>query len=102
MWYGCHVAGGMFEIYAATSRDGLDWSVNHNKAAFPAAADRNRFDARYTSTPCVVRIGQRHLLFYSARDRQNGFTDSKGRKRRDGAGVYSHIGVAELKMEQVT
>lgn len=100
MWYGCHVEGGKFEIYSATSHDGLDWAVNHTRPAFPAAVDRSRFDARYTSTPCVVRVGQRRLLFYSARDWQNEFTDSKGRKRRDGAGVYSHIGVAEMKTER--
>ncbi|MHC4875187.1 MAG: glycoside hydrolase family protein [Planctomycetota bacterium] len=99
MWYGCHVAGGKFEIYSATSRDGLDWNVNHDQPVFPAAEDRSRFDARYTSTPCVVRTGHRYLLFYSARDWQNDFVDSQGRKRRDGAGVYSHIGVAELTIE---
>ena len=99
MWYGCHVAGGKFEIFSATSINGLDWLVNHNQAAFPAAADKSLFDARYTSTPCVVRVKRRYLLFYSARDWQNGFVDSQGRKRRDGAGVYSHIGVAEFTTE---
>lgn len=99
MWYGCHVAGGKFEIYSAVSDDGRNWTVSHNRPAFPAAADRSRFDARYTSTPCVVRTGKRCLLYYSARDWQNEFVDSQGRKRRDGAGVYSHIGVAELTTE---
>lgn len=96
MWYGCHIAGGKFEVFSATSADGLNWKVNHEQAAFPAAADKTRFDARYTSTPCVVRAKQRYFMFYSARDWQNEFVDGKGQKRRDGAGVYSHIGVAEL------
>ena len=38
-------------------------------------------------------------MYYSARDWQNEYTDDKGRKRTDSAGVYAHIGVAVLSME---
>lgn len=96
MWYGCHVTGGRFEIFCATSSDGSTWTTDHEHPAFPAAADRNRFDARYTSTPCIVHREGRWLLYYSARNWQNEYTDSKGRRRRDGAGVYADIGVAEI------
>ncbi|MBM79401.1 MAG: hypothetical protein CMJ78_02250 [Planctomycetaceae bacterium] len=99
MWYGCHVAGGKFELFFARSDNGHDWRTDHDRPAFPAAEDKKRFDGRYTSTPCIVKIGERYLLYYSARDWQNGYIDSQGRKRRDGSGVYSHIGVAELRNE---
>ena len=98
MWYGCHVAGGKFELFCATSADGTQWNTNHHRPAFPAAADRERFDGRYTSTPCIVRVGPRWLLYYSARDWQNEYVDAQGRKRRDGSGVYADIGVAELRV----
>jgi len=98
MWYGCHVAGGKFELFCAQSDDGGSWQVDHSQPAFPAASDKNRFDSRYTSTPCIVRIDNRYLLYYSARDWVNEYIDSQGRKRRDNSGVYSHIGVAEWQM----
>ena len=96
MWHGCHVEGGRFEIFCATSNDGSKWTVDHNQPAFPAAADRSRFDARYTSTPCIVHRPRRLLLYYSARDWNNEYTDPQGRTRRDGSGVYAEIGVAEM------
>ena len=98
MWHGCHVDGGRFELFCATSNDGTHWNVDHQRPAFPAAAGKQRFDSRYTSTPCIVRVKDRLLLYYSARDWQTEYIDSTGRKRRDGAGVYSHIGVAELPL----
>jgi len=98
MWYGCHVAGGKFELFYANSDDGKHWHVDHTQPAFPAAQDKKRFDGRYTSTPCIVRTGKRLLLYYSARDWKSEYIDIKGRKRRDGSGVYSHIGVAELRI----
>ena len=96
MWYGCHLEGGRFEIFSATSDDGSQWRVHHDEPAFPAAADRERFDGRYTSTPCIVIRPDRYLLFYSARDWNNEYVDAEGRTRRDGAGVYADIGMAEL------
>ena len=99
MWYGCHIDGGLFEIFCATSSDGTNWDVDHEHPAFPAAEGKIRFDSKYTSTPCIVRVGDRLLLYYSARDWQTEYIDGEGRKRRDGAGVYAHIGVAELRLE---
>lgn len=100
MWHGCHVAGGCFEIFCAKSSDGTDWNVDHTKPAFPASTDRERFDSRYTSTPCIVRRKDRLLMYYSARDWQREYVDAEGRKRRDGASVYAGIGVAELKLQR--
>ncbi|MEO2018778.1 MAG: hypothetical protein ABGZ53_30900 [Fuerstiella sp.] len=99
MWHGCHVDGGRFELFCATSKDGTHWNVDHKRPAFPAAEGKQRFDSRYTSTPCIVRLQDRLLLYYSARDWQTEYTDGSGRKRRDGSGVYSHIGVAELLLK---
>ncbi|MDG1894458.1 MAG: hypothetical protein P8J37_06100 [Fuerstiella sp.] len=99
IWHGCHVDGGRFELFCAASKDGTDWSVDHSRPAFPAAEGKQRFDSRYTSTPCIVRLQDRLLLYYSARDWQTEYIDGSGKKRRDGAGVYSHIGVAELLLK---
>ena len=100
MWYGCHVDGGRFELFCAKSNDGTKWSVDHEHPAFPAASGKELFDSRYTSTPCVVQLPDRLLLYYSARDWQTDYVDSAGRKQRDGAGVYAHIGVAELALSR--
>lgn len=98
MWHGCHIDGGTFEIFCAKSADGTKWEVDHTRPAFPAAKGKERFDSRYTSTPCIVRVGDRLLMYYSARDWQREYIDAEGRTRRDGASVYAGIGVAELKL----
>jgi predicted GH43/DUF377 family glycosyl hydrolase len=98
MWYGCHVDGGLFELFCAKSGDGTKWNVDHEHPAFPASAGKERFDSRYTSTPCLVQLPDRLLLYYSARDWQTEYIDSEGRKQRDGSGVYAHIGMAELPL----
>ncbi len=97
MWYGGHIAGGQFELFCATSDDGSKWEVDHKRAAFPAADGKERFDSRYTSTPSVVVEKDRILLYYSARDWNRDYIDSKGQKKRDGSSPYSHIGVAVMK-----
>ncbi len=96
MWHGCHVPGGRFELFCARSSDGSRWRVDHTKPAFAATGDKTDFDGRYTSTPCVVELPDRYLLYYSARDWQNEYIDGEGRKRKDGSGVYAHIGVAVI------
>lgn len=98
MWHGCHIDGGRFELFCATSTDGTSWDVDHTQPAFPAAGNRERFDSRYTSTPCIVQIDNRLLMYYSARDWQREYVDAQGRTQRDGASVYAGIGVAELKL----
>lgn len=98
MWHGCHVDGGRFELFCAKSSDGTNWDVDHTRPAFPAREGKAGFDSKYTSTPCIVRRGNRLLMYYSARDWQTEYINADGNKRRDGAGVYAHIGVAELRL----
>lgn len=98
MWYGCHVAGGQFEIYCSTSEDGSNWQLNHQQPAFPSANGRDRFDGRYTSTPCIVPRPDGWRLYYSARDWKNEYVRPDGTRGRDGSGVYAHIGLATLPL----
>ena len=88
--------GGKFEIFHATSDDGTRWITRHAKPSFPSRSEKGYFDSRYTSTPCIVALRDRHLLYYSARDLKTTYTDGQGRQRKDGSGVYAHIGVAVL------
>lgn len=97
IWYGGH-RDRKFELFHATSAEGIKWSTDHQQAVFPARAEPGFFDSRYTSTPCIVSLPDRFLLYYSARDLNNSYVDRQGRKHIDGAGIYSHIGVAELKL----
>lgn len=94
MWYGGHVAGGIFELFCAESTDGSKWITQHERPAFPASRDKTRFDGRYTSTPCVIEEADRYLMYYSARDWKSDYVTPDGKKGRDGAGVYAHVGVA--------
>lgn len=96
MWYGCHRAGGIFEIFCATSPDGSNWTVDHERAAFPASRDRGRFDGRYTSIPSVLSFPDWYMIYYAPRDWNNTYVMPDGTKGHDGAGVYSHIGVAVI------
>ncbi len=102
MWYGGHVAGGIFEIYCSTSNDGLAWVHHRQKPAFAATRDRNVFDGRYTSTPCVIEEETRYLLYYSARDWGTLFGAEDGTVQCDGSGIYRHIGVAVLPRSTVS
>ncbi len=99
IWYGCHLATKTFEIFSADSDDGLSWRVDHHRPAFPAAPGKSRFDSRYTSTPCVIALPDRYFLYYSARNWEREYQTGDGRDRRDGAGVYSSIGVAILNRD---
>ena len=94
MWYGCHVDGGVFELFASTSKDGLAWTHHLDKPAFPATRNPDDFDGRYTSTPCVLDDGDRYLLYYSARDWGNLYRAGDGTIKYDSDGIYRHIGVA--------
>jgi len=100
MWYGGHRDGGRFELFCAESEDGSAWSTNHEIPAFPAAAGKERFDSRYTSTPCVVKTNDRWLMYYSARDWNREYLDAAGVKRRDGSSPYSHVGLATLAIPE--
>ena len=94
MWYGCHIEGGIFELFASTSSDGLQWTHHFDKSAFPAIRDPDCFDGRYTSTPCVLDDGDRYLLYYSARDMGNIYSAGDRTLQADSDGIYRHIGVA--------
>ena len=96
LWHGGHIAGGQFEIFCATSKDGTTWTTDHEHAAFAARAGKTAFDSRYTSIPRVVSAEGRWLLYYSARDWNMEYTDSQGRTKKDGSSPYSHIGVAVI------
>ncbi len=94
LWYGCHVDGGRFEIYCSRSSDGIFWTHHHDAPAFPASRTADRFDGRYTSTPCIIEEEDRYLLYYSARDWGNLYGAGDGTVQCDSAGIYRHIGVA--------
>jgi len=94
MLYGCHVDGGRFEIFHATSDDGTEWITHHEEPFFAASGDVDRFDGRYTSTPCMIKDGDRYLLYYSGRPMQNEYRLPDGSLASDSAGVYCGIGVA--------
>jgi len=99
MWYGCHLTPSTFELFCASSEDGDTWHVNHTRSAFAAAPGKTAFDSRYVSTPCVVRHEDRYLLYYSARDWNEYYVDATGKRRRDYASPYAHIGVATMPVE---
>lgn len=98
MWYGCHT-NRKFELFHATSNDGSKWHIDHERPAFPARSATGFFDSRYTSTPCIVKLPDRYLLYYSARDMKTTFVDPQGKVGKDGAGIYAHIGVATLEID---
>ena len=97
MWYGGHIEGGTFELFHATSNDGTTWKTDHENIAFPSTKEKDRFDGRYTSTPRVLSLPDRYLLYYSARDWRNGYIDNMGREQTDKDGIYAHIGVAVIE-----
>ena len=96
MLHGAHVPGGKFEIFCATSVDGLNWRCHHETPVLPASGIAGQFDGRYTSTPSLVCQPDRLLLYYSARPLEDEYTDGEGRIRKDKSGIYNAIGLATL------
>ena len=112
MWFGCHRPAEQdaaiwrnashFEIFSAVSDNGHQWRVvGDGQPSFTASRDRNLFDGRFVSTPCVVTAPpthpqgpQRRLMFYSARDCGQIYAAGDGTLAFDSAGIYRHIGVA--------
>ena len=85
----------IFQIYSAVSADGSNWNVDVERPAFPVSDDVTRFDALYTSTPCVVVEPDRYLLYYSAVDTRETMTDiATGVQIPKKGSAYQHIGVA--------
>ena len=60
MWYGCHVEGGIFELFCSTSEDGLHWTHHLKESSFPATRDPNDFDG--TVHVHAMRAGRRRPL----------------------------------------
>lgn len=96
MWYASQVERGRTEIFCNESRDGSTWTARRETPAFRASRDPGRFDGRYASTPCILVEKGRYLLYYSGRDLSDKYIGGDGIERRDGAGVYAHIGVAVI------
>jgi len=96
MWHASHLPNGHTEIFCNESHDGSNWTSHHETAAFPASRDPDLFDGRYASTPCILVEKDRYLLYYSGRDLSNKYIGGDGSVRREGAGVYHHIGVAVI------
>ena len=100
MWFGGHRAGGFFDISFGRARDGRTWYYQNDMPIFPPNADRDAFDARYTSTPHVVKQPGRYVMYYSARDLDDEWIAPDGSPQRDEDGVYRHIGCAELSVTE--
>ncbi len=101
MWFGGHRAGGLFDISFGRTRDGGTWYYQNDVPTFPSNPRREAFDGRYTSTPHVLKLPGRYLMYYSARDLDDGWVAPDGSRQRDGEGVYRHIGCAELPADEV-
>ena len=87
IWYGSYEESGRrFHLYSATSKNGSDWELRHDGAAFSARDDSQAFDAKYVSTPWVLSLEDRYLLYYSARDSRT----------VESGNIYQHIGLAEI------
>ncbi len=119
MWHGGHRAalhddvrftraqlddayGDWFDLTIARSADGLAWTERSNLPVFPPNDDRDAFDARYTSTPHVLKEPGRYTLYYSARDMQEGWLQADGTPGPGRGFAYRHIGYATLDAEEHT
>ena len=101
MWFGGHRAGGLFDISFGRTHDGSTWYYKNDVPTFPPNPRREAFDGRYTSTPHVLKLPGRYLMYYSARDLDDAWVAPDGSRRRDGDGVYRHVGCAELPVDRV-
>lgn len=99
MWFGGHRAGGLFDISFGRTCDGDTWYYQNDVPTFPPNPRREAFDGRYTSTPHVLKLPGRYLMYYSARDLDDAWVAPDGSRQRDGDGVYRHIGCAELPVD---
>ena len=88
------------DISFGRPHDGRTWYYQNDMPIFPPSPDRQAFDARYTSTPHVVKLPGRYLMYYSARDLDDEWIAPDGTTQRDPDGVYRHIGCAELPVTE--
>ncbi len=101
MWFGGHRAGGLFDISFGRTRGGGTWYYQNDVPTFPPNPRREAFDGRYTSTPHVLKLPGRYLMYYSARDLDDAWVAPDGSRQRDGDGVYRHVGCAELPVDEM-
>ena len=88
--------GDWFDLTFARSADGRAWTERLGHPVFPPNADKEAFDARYTSTPYVLKLPGRYVLYYSARDMQEGWLQADGTPGPGRGFAYRHIGCATL------
>ena len=88
--------GDWFDLTFARSADGRYWTERTGHPVFPPSADRDAFDARYTSTPYVLKLPGRYVLYYSARDMLEGWLQADGTLGPGRGFAYRHIGYATL------
>ena len=100
MWIGGHREGGWFDITFGRSMDGYAWTYRTDAPIFPGRTDKAAFDGRYTSTPQVLNLPGKYVMYYSARDMDDHWIAPDGSTQVDEAGVYRHIGYAELPVSQ--
>ena len=94
--------GDWFDLTTARSLDGLTWTDRPGLPVFPPNDDKNAFDARYTSTPHVLKLPGRYVLYYSARDMLEGWLQADGTPGPGRGFAYRHIGYAALAAEEHT
>ena len=103
LWHAAHYSdreAGWFDITFCRSGDGYAWTCQSDGPVFPASDDRTAFDGRYTSTPFVLRLPGKYVLYYTARDMEDEWVGPDGSRGTDGAGLYRHIGYAEMPAEE--
>ncbi len=94
--------GDWFDLTFARSADGLAWTERVGHPVFPPNANKEAFDARYTSTPHVLKLPGRYVLYYSARDMLEGWLQADGTLGPGRGFAYRHIGYATLPAEEHT
>jgi len=94
--------GDWFDLTTARSADGLAWTDRPGLPVFPPNDDKTAFDARYTSTPHVLKLPGRYVLYYSARDMLEGWLQADGTPGPGRGFAYRHIGYAALEAEEHT
>lgn len=92
--------GDWFDLTTARSADGLVWTDRPDLPVFPPNDDKSAFDARYTSTPHVLKLPGRYVLYYSARDMLEGWLQADGTPGPGRGFAYRHIGYASLEAEE--
>jgi len=86
-----------FEIFCDQSDDGATWRTSHDRPAFAASRQPDRFDRQFVSAPCVVRVDDTLYLFHSASNLTGNFNRFAGADN----GIGLHIAVATMQVDQL-